>query len=198
MTVAEAWTDLEDELLGEEPDYDSEPADLPDTASVNRMLGRLAHVRRRAATDAEVAHAQIDQVQAWATGRAEMHQRQEAWLLATLRRYHEAVLALGGTKTLDLPNGTLRARAGQPQWEIDAEAFVPWALALKADELLRVKIDPSKAAIKEAFEVGPLVSAVDGAPFDHHPALTPDGEIVPGITIAPAETNYSADTRGAE
>lgn len=198
MTLAAAWTDLEDEMLGEEPDWESEPADLPDLDSANRMLGRLAHMRRAAATDAEVAHAQIAQVEAWAAGRAELHQRQEAWLLATLRNYHQAVLALGGAKTLDLPNGTLRARAGQPQWDIDDEAFVPWALALNANELLRVKIEPSKAAIKEAFEVGPLVSAVDGTPFDHHPAVTPDGEVVPGITIAPAETNYSADTRSAE
>ena len=186
MTITDAWNDLESDLLGEAPDYEQEPTELPDLDSVNRELRRVAKIRRDRQTYEELADAEMSRLRAALTARREHFERMEQWHLDRLRRYHQAALAIGGPKTLTLPNGALKARAGQPKWEIDSETFVQWARSNGAAELLRVSYSPDKVAVKNRLAVA-----------DDH-AVTGGGEIVPGVTVLPAVDSFTVDTSEVE
>lgn len=176
MTITSAWDDLAAEMFGPEPDYDTEPTELPDADSVNRAIGRLGRIRSRATADREVAEAQIEQVRQWLEHRLASHDRAEAWHLDQLRSYHRAILASDPKrKTIALPNGTLKARAGQPAIEVtDEAAVVAWAIQNERTALVRVKTELDRKALRES--------------------VVKDGEAIPGVTVSPADVGYTVDT----
>jgi phage host-nuclease inhibitor protein Gam len=187
MTITEAWNDLESDLLGEAPDYDQPPSELPDLDAVNRELRRVAKIRRDRVTYEELAEAEMVRLRAALDARREHFARMEQWHLDRLRRYHEAALSIDPkAKTVQLPNGTLKARAGQPRWESETDTFVEWARAHGAADLLRVTYAPDKVAVKNRLAVS-----------DDH-AVTADGEIGPGVTVSPADTSFTVDTSEVE
>lgn len=82
------------------------------------------------------------------------------------------------TKSLELPGGTIKLTARQPRLDVDADQFVAWAVASRPD-LVRVKQEPDKAALKKAAQL-----ADDGV-------VVIDGEIVPGATWEAQEDSAS-------
>lgn len=79
---------------------------------------------------------------------------------------------------LDLPGGTLRSRAQQPEWTYDVEAFIEWAQAQDdGGDLLRTTVEPDKKSVKQAC------SLPTGRPGDTVQAVTSDGEVIPGVTV---------------
>lgn len=186
--LGDAFDDLEQSMLGDEPDYDQPPPDLGDLDDVARSLRRLARIRRQRDLDVEVARSQIAQVEAWRARRLEVHGNAERWLLDQLRRYHEARLAQDPkSKTIGLPNGTLKARAAQPRWEIDAETFTAWALESEPS-LLRIKHEPDKPEIKRVLG--------DHVLDDGRVHL--DDEVVPGVQVVPGDTSFTVVTADEE
>jgi hypothetical protein len=178
MSVAESWQALEDDLCGPEPDYEAPPVEIPDLAEANRELARLARVRRQRATDREIAEAQIAQVEKWLEARDAHHQARAEYHLERLRHFHEAALTLDPTaKTLSLPNGTLRARALQPEWDFDEDKFLPWAFENMTDAVRLRAPEVDKAAAKAQLtrrdEKGRAVAY----------GITDDGETPPGVTV---------------
>lgn len=170
-----AWEDYTDAILGDEPDYEEDPDSLPpeDREAVNRSLGRLAHVRREMAVDANIAETQIGQIRTWRDRRLETHRTAERWHEDQLARYHEAVLRVDGrAKTISLPFGRLEARAGQPNVTVD-ETFTVWA-ASERPELVRVKVEPDRTAIRQA--------------------VVKEGEALPGVTVTPTDITFRART----
>lgn len=187
MTIADAWNDLETELLGDPPDYESEPVALPDLDAVNRELRRVAKIRRERDTFKELVEAEIARIRAVLEHRTETLNAQESWHLDRLRRYHEAALRLDPkAKTIGLPNGSLKARAGQARFVYDdEEACVSW-LADNAPDMVRVKREVDKVRMKARLAV-----------LDGH-AVSADGEIVPGVSVLPGETSFTVDTGEVE
>lgn len=187
VSIANAWEEVEDDLTGPEPDYEAEPTPLPDLESVNRELRRVAKIRRERDTFKDLVDSEVARLQAKLAEKVEQSERDERWHLDRLRRYHEAALALDGrAKTIGLPNGKLKARAGQPVYEISDDKFVPWARASGGAELLRVSFAPDRVAVKNRLVVV----------GDH--VETPGGEPVPGIVVKPAETSFVVDTSEVE
>ncbi|WP_191556582.1 host-nuclease inhibitor Gam family protein [Metabacillus idriensis] len=75
-------------------------------------------------------------------------------------------------KTLKLPNGKITFRKQQPKWEYDNDKILKWLNESDCKDLIRIKEEPDKSAIKKRFVVK--------GEF----ALNPDtGELVNGITI---------------
>lgn len=186
MTIAESWHDLETDLLGEEPDYDAEPPVEIDRTVADRYLRRIAHLDAQQVADAEVAQAQIEQVQAWLARRYETHAAQRAWLSGVLRRFHEAVLTIDPkAKTIHLPAGDLKMRAQQDAVTVDGEQYLPWAEAHRPDTL---RVIPETKAVDLRTVRAALVNGC---------VIDADGEVAPGVTVEARGPKFSIDL-GAE
>lgn len=191
MTITDAWSHVEDVLLGPEPDYDTAPEELDplDRATADRYLRRVGKLDAEHDAEKEVVQAQIDELQRWLASRYEGYMDRRGWLSARLRRFHEALLAIDDrVKTVKLPAGEIKMRAQPDAWTIDAEAYLPWAKehapgtvrTVPASEAIDVR------AVKEAFartDVG---------------AVTTEGEVVPGVTVATIEAKFSIVPNVAE
>lgn len=196
MTIAESWHDLEADLLGPEPDYDSEPPVELDRSTADRHLRRIAHLDARYAADKEVAEAQIEQVRAWLAGRYATYDAQRAWLHSTLRRFHEALLSIDPrAKTVKLPAGELKMRAQQPSWKFtDTAAFLAWAQE-NAPDVVRPPV-PSEPSI----DVNAAKKLLTQERRDEHDkvvatvrGVTADGTRPPGLTVDDVDDKFSVE-----
>lgn len=178
-TMTEGFEDLDSFMIGDEHDL---PAQLEDHATAERMLRSVAWRKRELAMLEELAESQIEATREWIA--RERKRLETDYFERCLQDYMAALLAQNpkGPKSIKLPSGTLRARAGQVQWEIDAEAFLPWAQTY-AESLIRTKPEPAVAEIKKAFEPD----------LDRGVVIDGAGEIVPGIRVLPAETTYKVE-----
>lgn len=187
VSTERAWSEIEDALLDAEPDYDEAPEPLPDLEAVNRELRRVARIRRERDTYRDLVETEIARLREKLAEKDDQTIRRERWHLDRLRRFHEAALARDPrSKTIGFPNGKLKARAGQPSWEIDDGEFIDWARANGAADLLRVTYAPDRVTMKHRLGV------VDGH------AVTPDGEVIPGIEVNDGETSFTVDTSDNE
>lgn len=171
----DAFDDLEQHLIGDEADLDT-PA-VGDLDAVERLLRGMAWRRRKIAQARELVDAMKARLDDWFAAQERRYDcsHHEQVLVA----YHQARLADDPkAKTISFPSGTLSSRAGQPRWVIDDEAFLPWATTYATD-LVRVRHEPDRDAIKRTLQVDERGVAVDGA-----------GEIVPGVLVEPAEVSF--------
>lgn len=143
---------------------------------------KLQHARRKIAERTEVAAAEIARIQAWADETNKRHEDSAGFFESLLENYHRTMLAADTKqKTIKLPGVTLKARAGQPAWTFDDDAFIAWAV-VNEPSLLRHTTVPNKTDAKKALTVLETGIVIDAS-----------GEVVDGITVAPAETKYSLD-----
>jgi hypothetical protein len=178
VSTAEVYEDLDLFMVGDETDL-AEPPALGDVEHVERLLRGLAWRQRKIQQARDLVEAEKQRLAEWLE--EQEHRYDPSFHLQVLEGYHRARLADDPkAKTISLPSGTLTARAGQPRWEIDAEAFVPWAQTYAAS-LLRTKVEPAVAEIKKALQVDP----------DRGVAVDGTGEIVPGVHVEPAETRFT-------
>lgn len=162
-------------------DDDLEDIPVADLDRANYVLGQIR--RQRAIRDEEIAllRRERDRLDLLEQAAKERCARVEEWYVPQLESFHAAVLREDPKrKTIDLPNGALKARQGQPSWEFTDE-FVEWA-SRAGWPVLRVRTDVDKAAAKQTFTV------------DDGKVLAPDGEVVPGVTVEPAVVNFSVTT----
>jgi len=191
MTISDEYAALDAELAGPDPEYDAEvPAAPGDPEGVNRALRRLArHHRERDAVTA-VHQAELDRVRDRLDARLEIVDKAIAWEEEGLGMYHRARLADDPTaKTLHLPSGTLKSRGQQPAWAYDDVVFIAWAERHRPD-LVRTpepKPEVDKAAAKKVLVVPALAADESG------PAVTVDGEVVPGVTVTVRGPSFSVD-----
>lgn len=81
-----------------------------------------------------------------------------------------------GRKSIALPTGKVSTRSTQPKWTVDTERFVEWARAHQPD-LIRVREDVDLTKARQTLDLHEASSGLV--------AISPDGEIVPGITVEP-------------
>lgn len=88
-----------------------------------------------------------------------------------------------GRKSIKLPGGTIRTRAGSTSVVVDnPDAFIEWAEA-NDPELVRVKKEPNLSQIREV-----VTTTDDGS------VITADGEIVPGLGLKTSEVSATVET----
>jgi len=194
MTIADAWEQLEVDMLGEPPDYETEAIEVPDAFEANRAIGWLARERRKRAALREVAEAQIEQVQRWLEAAEAKHVRAIEYHTGQLAQYHAAVLAKNPkAKTIELPNGTLTSRAQQPVWEFDDEAFIAWARD-HAPEAVRYPPAPDPEIDKA--EAKNALTRRDGKGRAIAFGVTEDGETPPGVTVTSRDPKFEVSIHG--
>lgn len=183
--------DLDEYMMGDEPDWDAPPEAPQDADRADEQLRRLAKVRAEMAQIGDHARAQIERINEWHARRVEVLAGRERWLAEGLEMWHRAVLADDPSrKTISLPCGTLKSRVQPPVWEFDDEVFIAWA-ADNHDELLRrpePKVSVDKAAAKKALIVPEPGDWLTAAP------VTADGEIPPGVSVTVRPPSFTVTT----
>lgn len=194
MSLADSYADLEAHLEAalDHPEaavssgvFRIDSIDLADWA-----MRKIADADRRLANDREVAQAQRDRIDEWLAEREHAHTEATEFLRSQLEGFHRRLLDdqpvewhKKKDKTLKLPSGgRLVARAQQPEWTFDDEAFVAWATTHAAD-LVRTKHEPDRATAKERL----TATNVDGR-------VVLDGELVPGVTVTARPPKFEIDS----
>lgn len=186
MTLQDQYDDLDGLLAGPEPDWDGEPEAPAGVDVANGMLRTLGRLRRELTEAEELAAAEHARVDLWLSLQAKRIGDRTRWLETALALWHAGLLAEDKRrKTVQLPNGTLVARAQPYEWRFEPE-FLAWATE-NAPDLLRHKPAPApeidKAAAKKAMA---SCTFIDGRLVTEH------GEVMPGVTVVERGPRYTA------
>jgi hypothetical protein len=132
---------------------------------------------------AEAEHYRIDE---WVTRVNGSFTNDVAYFEAILTHYARSQRESEDRKTIDTPYGVVKSRATQQKFRVDdAEQFFTWAHQ-NAPQLISIKESPNLLALKEyataeeTKTLGPV-------------AVTTDGEIIPGVSVEPADVNYTVE-----
>lgn len=157
---------------------------VDDESSADWCLRKIATEKARLAEVDALANGEIARITSWRASEGQKSERAIAFFESLLHGFQARELAKNPKrKTIKLPHGTLSARTGQPRWDIDIATLLPWAQANKRKDLLRIKVEPNVPAIKRSLNAVPDSGVA-----------TLDGEVVPGITITPATTDFHVNT----
>lgn len=153
---------------------------------------QVAKQDRRLAEIDDVYETALARLDAWRERTSERAIKSRAAHIAALEHYHAALLRDDPkAKTVELPGGgRLRSQAGRLQVAVvDEVEFLTWARE-HAPETIKVTEKPDKTVIAKAFGAKAAQEKDPGS----FPAVTPDGEIVPGVGIVRAERAFFVDT----
>lgn len=151
-------------------------------------MRKLLEHQQEVAGIISIAEAEIARIQQWADEQAAKHSTSIAYFEAQLTRYAATVREESGgkVKSISTPYGKVTSRAGTDKWVIDDEAFLDWARETHPDWIRTVE--------QRAVDVPTLKTAFVALPTgDGVSAVTPDGDIVPGISIVPGETSFKVE-----
>lgn len=182
-TQPDAWRDdFEHQRDPETNEQYDEPCtvgfDLGDATYHARRHARI--LRERAALDKTRAELVAEITEWHAKADAKLAKRL-AWHLTALTAYMQREHDENGTKTVDLPNGTrLERRTGKLSVVIeDPERAVEWCAANLTPALVPQPPKLAKAELLAQLST----KAADTTDAGQYPAITADGEIVPGLVI---------------
>ena len=158
----------------------SEGFQVTDDQKADWAIRKLASVRRKQAENKKIYDAEIIRITEWLSSVNHALEKDASYFEAVLTPY--ALLQRSdGRKTISLPHGTIKTTAGQPKIEIESEdRFIEWALVNDPD-LLKIKTDIDKTAIKALIT-------------DDNVVISTQGEIVPEVKVIPAEISVKFAT----
>lgn len=169
-------------------DFDAEQHEsfrIQDDAQAAWAMRKLLGARIRKDNNVNVAERERLRIDSWIEQVNVKHDRDIAYFEAILSQY-ASVQRNEGRKTVETPYGVVKSRVGQPKIAVeDAEAFIAWAQQGHED-LLLVKVGPSLSAIK-------AIAEIENTDTLGMVAITPDGEIIPGVSVAPAVVSYTVE-----
>lgn len=176
MSVEEVRQVLDDLLNGPEPDWTADPAWalLEDERAMSRKARRFLALQAKIEAVAKLFADEIEELAQRRTAVLRPMLNDLDHLREALRLWHQGRLAENPRAiTIHLPGGTLASQEAQDKWDWDDGLFAKWA-----DENLPNVLVPQPAKVNHAEARKALnVKAVKGQ------AITPDGEVVPGLTI---------------
>jgi phage host-nuclease inhibitor protein Gam len=153
----------------------NEGFEVTDDQKADWALRKLAVIRRKQSENKSIYDAEIIRLTEWLSAVNTALDKDASYFEAILTPY--ALLERhNGRKTLVLPHGTIKTTSGQPRVEIKSEeAFIAWA-SQNNPELLRIKTEIDKTALKALIT-------------DENVVISTQGEIVPEVQVYPAETS---------
>lgn len=175
MSTEQARVDLENSIADGVPERTD--ADLEFKVTNEReadwALRKLAQRRRQAEANRELAEAERERIDTWLAERNAELQADCEFFEGHLAAYHAQILVKDeGRKTIKLPGGTLKARKRPDGVEVTDE-FIPWALDNNRNDLVRVKHEVDKNAVKQA--------------------VLKDGEILTGVDVVKGDLTFSVE-----
>lgn len=150
-------------------------------------MRKLAAIRKRQAEVSGIADLERERIAAWETQQIEALSGDTAYFTGLLVQYARTERDANDRKSVVLPHGSVKSRAGSRRVEIvDADAFTVWAQK-NAPTLVRVRVEPDKAAIRAAIP-DDVMRATNPLPVD-----STTGEVMPGVSITRSEITYTVE-----
>ena len=169
----------EEELQEEEGALNEVPIILDDM-SAEMMLRRIRE-----------ANEEFGRMEAWyAEMTRRLRAKRDAVVAAAeagLRAYFDMV-PKKSTKTqtsYELPGGKLVMKAQEPEYDRQEVELCEWLQKNGAAEYVKIKRSVDWANLKKQLKIGP----------DGKSMVTPEGEIVPGITVMPREPKFTVTVK---
>lgn len=162
--LADAWsTDVEQVPEDVEPPPVDLMAEGLSLADVDKRLRALRYWNQQLFYVDDLVEQEMHRIGIWQQRQTERIRKRMRWNEEALRLYMEAQ----GLKTLDLPSGTLRMRAGRDRVDVVLpETFIDWAEKSGHEDLVRVKKDVDKTAtmayVKKTGEEPPGIEVKRG------------------------------------
>ena len=162
---------------------------LDTPAACDWALRKLARIEHDVAANETLAALEGDRIHAWLTDQRTRADKHANFFRSLLANYHRRALDDDPkAKTLRFPAGELTARRTPDTIDItDADTFRDWAETADHLDLLRIRIEPDKPAIKKYTQPAANLDIESDAP-----AVTGDGVHVPGVTWQAGELRFTA------
>lgn len=171
------------EYLDQKEGVNDEHFTIEDESQANWALRKIKQLQDEKEKNVSLANAEIEKIEEWLNATNDQVQQSIDYFQSLLAEYAmEQRKNDPKFKSLKLPNGRIGFRKQQPKWEYDNEKVIEALKASERDDLIRVKEEPDKSAIKKAFKVA------------ENKVINPDtGEVVEGITIEQREDAFSVE-----
>lgn len=191
---SELDADLADYLLTGDgwPGDDDEEWQPSDEGQVDHLLRVLALREAEIARLRTYYQARVLELDAWLDDRTAGMVRSVESLRRALEGWSRQMHPGESGHVWTLPSGVLRLTGGRESLVVEEEAV---AVAWLVDNLREaVVMTVSRTALKAVVKAGPERVSTDGK--HHYAAVTPDGEVVPGVRIEkPANPSFGASAR---
>jgi len=176
--------DLTDPEILAMPPAERERFTITDDQQATWAMRKLMSLRKRQAEIDALARVEIERIESWHLHASGGLIADTNYFTGVLVEYARAERETNDRKSISLPYGMVKSRAGSRHVEVsDVAAFTQWAQA-NSPTLLRVRVEPDKAAIKASLKDEGTAGVID----------TTTGEIVPGVTIVQSQTTYTVET----
>ena len=159
---------------------------ITDDAQAAWAMRKLLAYKKKMVENENAANAEYQRINEWLNRVNSRYARDIEYFEAILTQYARVQRQSEGRKSIDTPYGMVKSRATQSKFKVeDPEEFIQWA-SINAPQLVYIKASPNLTALKEfaSAEETQTLGAV---------AMTEDGEIIPGVTVEPANVNYTVE-----
>jgi phage host-nuclease inhibitor protein Gam len=152
---------------------------IEDDSAASWAMRKLATIRTKQKENIAIADAEIERLTEWVESVNHPLERDASYFENLLADYGRRQRIESDRKSVVLPYGEIKTRAGSAKWHINAEIIMAWLKENGFTNLIKVKEEPSLTALKETFLTN------DGR------VLTPEGEVVPGVTVENVDMTIS-------
>jgi Bacteriophage Mu Gam like protein len=172
-----------DEVPDEEPMLAGGAEALDQADRFLRAIRRIERDRAELKAHADAERVRVDE---WFRDRTAGMDDRLDYLRGMLDRLARAWKGRTGKNPPKLVNGALRLTAPRSHLEVvDPDAFEAWARANDRVDLLRVKVEPDKEAIRRSLKDGPVEAENDVE--RRQGVMTAEGQPVPGLVSVVAK-----------
>ena len=159
---------------------------VKDDAEAAWAMRKLLSLKSKMSENEDIAKAEQERIENWLLRVNGRFETDVSYFEAILTQYARTQRQNDGRKTIDTPYGTIKSRATQSKFKVDdIEVFLQWA-SINAPELVNIKTSPNLVALKDfaSIEETQTLGSV---------AMTIDGEIIPGVSVDPANINFTVE-----
>lgn len=159
---------------------------IADDAQAAWAMRKLLAFKKKIVENENAANAEYQRIDEWLNRVNSRFANDIEYFEAILMQYARVQRQSEGRKTIDTPYGVVKSRATQSKFKVeDPEEFIRWA-SINAPQLVNIKTTPNLTALKEF--ASPEETQTLGAV-----AMTIDGEIIPGVTVDPADVKFHVE-----
>lgn len=167
-------------------DTDMESFVVKDDAEAAWAMRKLLNLKSKMSENEDIAKAEQARIENWLLRVNGRFETDVSYFEAILTQYARTQRQNDGRKTIDTPYGTIKSRATQSKFKVeDIEVFLQWA-SINAPELVNIKTSPNLVALKD-------FASVEETQTLGSVAMTIDGEIIPGVSVDPANINFTVE-----
>lgn len=142
---------------------------IENDSGANWALRKIKSLQDKKEANAALAKEEISKINAWLEQENQSLDDSIGHFETLLQEYATRLREKDGKfKSMKLPSGSFGFRKSQPKWEYDSKAVVESLEQHGNHELVRIKKEPDKSAIKKNYKVhkGKVVDPVTGMVLD--------------------------------